>query len=294
MTVMKASEFIQKAKDIATNYKTLYVMGCFGAPLTTQNKPRYCTNHPYNKQSLRTSMIKAATEDTFGFDCVCLIKGILWGWSGNKNATYGGAKYAVNGVPDVNADTMIQLCKGVSTSNWDNMLPGEALWTNGHIGIYIGNGLGVECTPSWGNQVQITAVGNIGPVQGYPTRKWKKHGKLPYIEYNLSTNSSVPQEKPQEKPKEEQKVPAKTNPIKTEAAKYRDTTLSGAYTVTASSLNIRVGAGTNKTIIKAIPKGTTVNNYGYYNKAGQTKWLYVQLADGTTGYCSTKYLTKKK
>lgn len=287
MAVMKASEFIKKAKDIATNYKTLYVMGCFGAPLIAQNKPRYCSNHSFNKQPLRTSMIKAATEDTFGFDCVCLIKGILWGWSGNKNSTYGGAKYAVNGVPDVNADTMIKLCNGVSTTNWENMLPGEALWTNGHIGIYIGNGLGVECTPSWGNQVQITAVGNISPVKGYPTRMWKKHGKLPYIEYNLTTVEAS-------KPMQEQK-PQETKPsLKVEAAKYRDTSLSGAYTVTASSLNVRAGAGTNKPIIKAIPKGTVVNNYGYYNKVGQTKWLYVQLTDGTVGFCSTKYLSKKK
>ena len=32
MAVMKASEFVAKLKDVAQNYKTLYVMGCFGAP----------------------------------------------------------------------------------------------------------------------------------------------------------------------------------------------------------------------------------------------------------------------
>ena len=190
MAVMKASQFIQKLKDIAKNYKTLYVMGCFGAPMTAANKKRYTTNHAYNRQAGRTAMINAASSDTFGFDCVCLIKGVLWGWSGNENKTYGGASYAINGVPDLDADTMITRCAGVSTTGWANMVPGEAVWMSGHIGVYIGEGLAVECTPSWANKVQITAVGNIGSKAGYQTRNWTKHGKLPYIEYDTSASTS--------------------------------------------------------------------------------------------------------
>jgi len=179
---MNNLEFVNKAIDIAKNYKTLYVMGCFGAPMTESNKTRYCKNHSYNKQASRTKMIKNASADTFGFDCVCLIKGILWGWNGNKNKVYGGANYASNGVPDVSADGMIAKCSGVST-NFSNMEKGEVVWMKGHIGIYIGDGLAVECTPSWSNKVQITAVGNIGNKAGYNTRKWTKRGKLPYITY---------------------------------------------------------------------------------------------------------------
>ena len=41
MAVMKASEFVAKLKAVAQNYKTLYVMGCFGAPLTGGNVSRY-------------------------------------------------------------------------------------------------------------------------------------------------------------------------------------------------------------------------------------------------------------
>ena len=58
MAVMKASEFVAKLKDVAQNYKTLYVMGCFGAPLTGGNVSRYCNNHEYNMQADRTKMIK--------------------------------------------------------------------------------------------------------------------------------------------------------------------------------------------------------------------------------------------
>lgn len=179
---MNNIEFVNKAIDIAKNYKTLYVMGCFGAPMTDKNKNRYCNNNTYNKQAQRTKMIQNASADTFGFDCVCLIKGILWGWNGNKKHTYGGAEYCSNGVPDINETSMINQCKDVST-NFANMEKGEALWTDGHIGIYIGDGLAVECTPSWTNNVQITAVGNIGKKSGYNTRTWKKRGKLPYITY---------------------------------------------------------------------------------------------------------------
>lgn len=88
MAKMKAQTLVDKAVDIAKNYKTLYVMGCFGAPLTGGNVTRYCSNHTYNKQAARTAMIKAAANQSppvYGFDCVCLIKGILWGWCGDAN-----------------------------------------------------------------------------------------------------------------------------------------------------------------------------------------------------------------
>ncbi len=35
--MMKSSELVAKVVDIAKHYKTLYVMGCFGAPLTDTN-----------------------------------------------------------------------------------------------------------------------------------------------------------------------------------------------------------------------------------------------------------------
>ena len=50
--------------------------------------------------------------------------------------------------------------------------------------MYIGDGLAVECTPIWDNGVQITAVQNIGTKAGYHARKWQKHGKLPWVEYD--------------------------------------------------------------------------------------------------------------
>lgn len=114
--MMKSKTFIEKLIDAAQNHKTLYVMGCFGAPMTAANKTRYTQNHSYNKQAARTAMIKAASADTFGFDCVCLIKGILWGWTGDKSKTYGGAVYASNGVPDIGADTLSAIAAKYGTT----------------------------------------------------------------------------------------------------------------------------------------------------------------------------------
>ena len=272
--IMKASDFVAKLKDIATNYKTLYVMGCFGAPMTTANKKRYIDHHPYNKQPARVKLINAASADTFGFDCVCLIKGVLWGWSGDKSKIYGGAKYATKGVSDVDANTMINLCSEVST-DFSKIEVGEAVWTNGHIGVYIGDGLAVECTPAWKNRVQITACNCSKP--GYNTRQWKKHGKLPYIDYTVASAA-----------------PVKTSKPKLDVATTYSKSMAGKYKVTHSAgLNIRTGANSKKTSLGVLPKGTVVSNFGYYNVASNgSKWLYVVTPDGLEGYCSMRYLTK--
>lgn len=195
-TVMTNIEFAKKLKDVAQNYKTLYIMGCFGAPMTDSNKKRYCNNYDYNKNATRTAMIKSASSDTFGFDCVCLIKGILWGWNGDASNVYGGASYASNGVPDIGADSMIKVCSGVST-DFSKIEVGEAVWMEGHIGVYIGDGLAVECTPKWKNCVQITAC-NCSK-SGYNRRDWTKHGKLPYVSYEKTSGNNGEQVKQESK-----------------------------------------------------------------------------------------------
>lgn len=285
--MMKSSELVSKVVDIAKHYKTLYVMGCFGAPLTATNKTRYTKNHTYNMAAARTAMIMAATSDTFGFDCVNLIKAVLWGWTGDKTKAYGGAQYATNGVPDIGADTMITKCKDASTSGWDKLDPGEVVWTTGHIGVYIGNGLAVECSPRWENKVQITAVGNIGAKNGYNTRIWKKHGHLPYVSYEKTVTPTQP----------ETVKPAPVSEVKaTGAARSYNKAVAGVYTVTAGAgLNVRDNAGTDSKVLVIIPKGTTVRNYGYYTVVNGVKWLYVAFSYKRviyTGFVSECFLSR--
>lgn len=184
--VMTAKEFCQALRG-AVEQKTLYVMGCFGAPLTPKNKERYLKNYAYNSSAARAKKIKDATPDTFGFDCVCLVKGILWGWNADPAKVYGGAVYQSNGVPDIGTEKMIGMCSDVS-EDFSSLTDGELLWSKGHVGVVVDaeNGIAIECTPAWKDGVQKTAIGGVprsAEANMYHTRTWTKHGKLPWIEY---------------------------------------------------------------------------------------------------------------
>lgn len=178
--IKTGKELAAACVDVAKNYKTLYVMGCFGWPMNDHNKQRAKNEYDYNRRE--AAKIDGASADAFGFDCVNLIKALLWGWNGNVNAPYGGAVYHSNGVPDINDDMMIRECKDLST-DFSKIQPGEAVWMQGHIGIYVGDGLAVECTPIWADGVQITAC-NCSK-SGYNRRDWTKHGKLPWVTYEV-------------------------------------------------------------------------------------------------------------
>ena len=79
--------------------------------------------------------------------------------------------------------------------------------------------------------------------------------------------------------------------VKVDAAQSKDKNLAGTYTVTASALNLRAGAGTDKTILVEMPNGAKVQCYGYYTSVSGVKWLYVVYKD-ITGFASSKYLKK--
>ena len=146
---MNNLEFVSKAKDIYEKHDTIYTWGTF---MNKSKNGKLCT------------------------DCSGFIKGILWGYP-----TKG--KYASNGVPDINANTMINKCKDAST-NFNNIEVGEVVWVKGHIGIYIGNGEVLEATSKWHSKLQKTALLNQKAIKGLNGRTWTKHGKLPYLSYD--------------------------------------------------------------------------------------------------------------
>lgn len=145
---MKVNDFIKKALEVE-KMPTLYKLGKF------MNSYHQGKNNKY-----------------LLCDCSGLIKGILWGYP--QNGIYGN-----NGVPDINANTMITYyCSDVS-SDFSNIEKGELVWLEGHIGIYVGNNNVCECSPKWENGIQITKLSQ---------RKWEKHGKFKYIDYSTSNN----------------------------------------------------------------------------------------------------------
>lgn len=130
---------------------------------------------------------------SWNFDCVNLIKALLWGWCEDKNKPHGGAKYLSNGVPDVNANGLIKECYDVST-DFKNIAIGEVLWMSGHVGTYIGNGKVIEATSAWDYRVQYSEIGTDGrrSKNGIGGGYWKKHGKMPWIEYSTPQPTPTP------------------------------------------------------------------------------------------------------
>lgn len=181
--MMKCKNFIAMLK-VALNEKTVYANGMFGQPITNdilEQKARQLKSWYIDKGNL-DKLKQYVGKYYFGFDCVCLIKGILWGWNANFNDENGGAKYQSNNVPDISLETILTKCNDVS-SDFSNICKGAYVYMKGHCGIYIGNGEVIECTPKWENKVQISKLGNLG-FTGEKVRKWEKWGKLPYIDYS--------------------------------------------------------------------------------------------------------------
>ena len=183
--VMNNEMFCDTLWDIAEEYNTVYMKGVFGAPVTegliTAKAKQYPKWYTSEKQKFLRTLVG---KNYFGFDCVCLVKGIVWGWEGRSDKVYGGAVYRSNGLEDLTVEGMQSICK--ASKDFTTLQKGEILFMPGHVGVYLGGGLACECTPIWENGVQITGVKNVGAPAGYNSRTWACHGKLPQIEYGES------------------------------------------------------------------------------------------------------------
>ncbi|MGE4485851.1 MAG: hypothetical protein AB7C97_12155, partial [Oscillospiraceae bacterium] len=97
-----------------------------------------------------------------------LIKG--YGWLNPGTLTI---DYATNGMPDIGANQMYQYAevKGDISSMPDT--PGLAVWHDGHIGIYIGNGGVIEAMGTKYGVVKTQLA----------DRGWTAWLEIPYITY---------------------------------------------------------------------------------------------------------------
>lgn len=182
--IFTVNELINKLYEIC-NLKTAYVFGSTGEPISIELIDRKIAEQPSWYTAERIRKLKAlAGEGYYGFDCSNLLKALFWGWNGNKLSNNKYFNYQSNTVPDTNADGLIKICTDIST-DMNNIILGEAIWFSGHIGIYAGiiNGIKcvIDCTPSL-NCVCVNALSR---------QKWLKHGKLPWIEYPVSSVSSA-------------------------------------------------------------------------------------------------------
>jgi len=192
--MMKVNDFLKQAK-LALDSHTVYGSGAFGAPISDypSQLSRYYNNTKDRCGQSYADKLKAeaAKAPCWTFDCCGLIKAIIWGWDAKRapNNVYGGAVYESNGLPDYGADdgkgNLIYYCTDVST-DFSKIVPGEMLWINGHVGIYVGDSIAIECTTGWTDNVLSSVVTNIRAAKsGERGRKWSKHGKLSkWVDYS--------------------------------------------------------------------------------------------------------------
>lgn len=165
-----------KWAQMAYDNKWGYVWGSHGNVLTANELKKLektFGSHVTDKEEyIKSHWLGRRTSD-----CVGLIKG--YGW---YDETSGTIKYGTNGMKDVTADGMFNAAveKGPISTMPD--IPGIAVWHQGHIGVYIGNGYVIHAANTYDGVIK-TPITSSG---------WTHWLKVPYINYieETETNSN--------------------------------------------------------------------------------------------------------
>ena len=173
--------------------------------------------------------------------------------------------------------------------DWDDNGSGDDTGWPEHVGIVFavsGNTIKViegNIKDSVGYRT-ITVNGKYIRGYGVPDYKSKATSVSSVVKSSTSSNST-------------KNTVKQKDVVSAQKADKFDKSIAGTYKVTAErALNVRNGAGTGYSVMVAIPRGTPVKNYGYYNVVDGKKWLYVQFTYGDTqytGFASSAYLKKQ-
>lgn len=162
-----------KWAQMAYDNKWGYVWGSHGNVLTANELKRlektFGSNVTDKEEYIKSHWLGRRTSD-----CVGLIKG--YGW---YDETSGTIKYGTNGMKDVTADGMFNAAveKGPISTMPD--IPGIAVWHQGHIGVYIGNGYVIHAANTYDGVIK-TPITSSG---------WTHWLKVPYINYIEETEA---------------------------------------------------------------------------------------------------------
>ena len=163
-----------KWAQMAYDNKWGYVWGSHGNVLTANELKRLektFGSHITDKEEyIKSHWLGRRTSD-----CVGLIKG--YGW---YDETSGTIKYGTNGMKDITADGMFNAAdeKGPISTMPD--IPGIAVWHQGHIGVYIGNGYVIHAANTYDGVIK-TPITSSG---------WTHWLKVPYINYIEETEAN--------------------------------------------------------------------------------------------------------
>ena len=144
-----------------------YVYGTYGEVLTesilTAKASQYPEQVGNNEEFIRSHWLGVRTAD-----CIGLIKGYAW-----YNCDTGQIDYRSNGVMDMGSDPMLDMATEKGTIDTMPDIPGIAVWKDGHIGVYVGDGQTIHAAN--------TELGVI--MTPLEKSSWTHWLKIPYISY---------------------------------------------------------------------------------------------------------------
>ena len=145
-----------------------YVWGTFGSVLTEGLFQAKLEQYPDGvgnyEDFIRDNWVGKRTTD-----CCGLIKG--YGWLDPETMSI---NYGTNGMPDLGANQMYYNASESGTIDTIPEIPGLAVWHDGHIGVYIGNGYVIEAMGTKYGVVKTQLEG----------RGWTHWLKVEYINYD--------------------------------------------------------------------------------------------------------------
>lgn len=166
--------------------------------------------------------------------------------------------------------------------DWDDSGLGDDTGWPEHVGIVC------EVGEAWLKIIE----GNLSNAVKY--RQIGKNAKF-IRGFGLPDYAAKGEDTPEKAP-EGEKTQQEGEALRPHFAALFDASVAGKYRVTASLLNVRQGAGTDKRILDVIPMDAEVICYGYLTALPERRWLYVQYTSGSKlreGYCSERYLVRR-
>ena len=145
-----------------------YVWGTYGNVLTESLLDYKIEQYPDGVGSY-ADFIRANWLGGRTTDCVGLIKG--YGWLNPDTMTI---EYGTNGMPDLGANQMYYNASVSGTIDTMPDIPGLAVWHDGHIGVYIGDGYVIEAMNTKKGVVKTKLEG----------RGWTHWLQIEYINYD--------------------------------------------------------------------------------------------------------------
>ncbi len=160
---MNNIELVDRLMKIYNELPTVYAKGGIGWKLTD-----YRYNYLRNQYADNKKYLTPDTKGKYACDCSGMIVGAAYdGWRVDHEPTWSKAH---DWNDKMLHDRLTDKCKP------QNAILGMCLWKKGHVGLYVGNGMSLDCNydSATSNGIHLRKIEEVG---------WTEAGKLPEIQY---------------------------------------------------------------------------------------------------------------